>query len=138
MTLRFTRLSPDAAPPERRALSGDTLVLQYRDALQEIDVRTAIRESRKRSELYAQYEEAFQRDNPDEEKFKASKDQKQKTKWSYDGLTIRFEIVTDGIDCDLDELPHAQIMAHVDDAVDLRGLAVGPPDTDGVDEDLDP
>ncbi len=91
------------APPERRVLSGETLLVRYCAEDQPPEVVAQIRESARRQALREEYEEELRAANPDAPRVELTKEQKDATKWSYDGLRVRLRVVTDGVDCDLDE-----------------------------------
>jgi hypothetical protein len=92
------------APPERRVLSGDTLIVNYRESDQDPHVASENRENLSKYHLHEQYEREYFEVNPGASSAQLTSDQKSATKWSQDGLTVRLRLATVGIDCDLDEV----------------------------------
>ncbi|HET7037250.1 MAG TPA: AAA domain-containing protein [Thermomicrobiaceae bacterium] len=91
------------APPERRVLSGDTLLVRYRAAEQDVDARVRNRQNRERYERKLQLEREYLAANPGEARATLTKEQKAATKWTHDGLRFRLELSVEGCDCDLEE-----------------------------------
>jgi tetratricopeptide (TPR) repeat protein len=90
------------APPERRVLMGDTLLVRYVEADQEPGVAEQNRENQRRYQKRKQYETAFKAANPDKP-IKLTKVQSAECKWSPEGLRVRLRLQTVGVDCDLPE-----------------------------------
>src|SRR5262249_6877487 len=90
------------APPERRVLMGETLLVRYVEADQERGVAKLNRENEKRRKKREEYAAAFQAEHPDE-RFRLTKDQKAECDWSPEGLQVKLRLETVGIDCDLHE-----------------------------------
>jgi hypothetical protein len=92
------------APPERRVLMGETLLVRYHDEDQEPEVAEALREYRRRQQLRKGYESAFREAHPDEP-VQLTKEQKADCRWSWgeEGLTVRLRLEAEGLDCGLHE-----------------------------------
>ncbi len=92
------------APPERRVLMGETLLVRYREEDQPEEVAEAMRENRRRQQLRQQYEAEFRAAHPGEG-VQLTKEQKDECRWSWgqDGLTVRLRLDDSGLDCDLHE-----------------------------------
>jgi hypothetical protein len=85
------------APPERRVLAGDTLLVEYHEADQDPDVAAQNRENLRRFEQ-AERLKAASADGT------LTKEQKQETRWSQDGLRVRLRLSGAGVDVGLDEM----------------------------------
>jgi predicted RecB family nuclease len=85
------------APPERRVLGGETLVVKYYEEDQDPAIVALNRENAAKSERY----EAWKAAHPDQ---KASKEESKSWSWLQEGLTFRLRLETTGIDCDLDQI----------------------------------
>lgn len=92
------------APPERRALSGDTLLVRYLEADQDPEVAERNRKNERLRRLREEYEQAYLAANPDADKPQLTKEQKKETEWSQDGMRFRLRLECAGIECGLDEL----------------------------------
>lgn len=90
------------APPERRVLMGDCLLVRYVEADQEPCVAEQNRENERRRLKREEYAAAFKAANPDKP-FRLNKEQSAECKWSADGLRVRLRVETAGVDCDLHE-----------------------------------
>jgi len=90
------------APPERRVLMGETLLVRYVEADQQPGVAKQNRENEKRRKKREEYVAAFQAANPDK-KLKLTKEQTAECKWSPEGLRVKLRLETVGVDCDLHE-----------------------------------
>lgn len=90
------------APPERRVLMGDCLLVRYVEADQEPGVAEQNRENERRRRKREEYAAAFKAGNPDKQ-FRLNKEQSAECKWSPDGLRLRLRIECTGVDCDLNE-----------------------------------
>jgi hypothetical protein len=92
------------APPERRALAGETLVVRYVEEDQEPGVAAQNRVNAKRAVLREQYRAAYRAANPDAKQVKLSTEQNDASKWDQEGMRFWLRVETDGIDCGVDEL----------------------------------
>lgn len=90
------------APPERRVLLGEALLVRYCEADQEPGVAEQNRENERRRRKREEHATAFRAQNPDKQ-FRLSKDQSAECKWSPEGLRVRLRIECAGVDCDLHE-----------------------------------
>ncbi len=90
------------APPERRVLMGETLLVRYVEADQEPGVAEQNRENERRRKKREEYAAAFKAANPDKP-FKLKKEQSGECKWSVEGLRVKLRLETVGVDCDLHE-----------------------------------
>ena len=88
------------APPERRVLMGEALLLRYCEADQEPGVAERNRDNERRRQKWEALAAAFKATNPDKQ-FRLNKDQSAECKWSPEGLRLRVEV--EGVDCDLNE-----------------------------------
>ncbi len=86
--------------PEQRAASGDTLIVRFLDEAQPPETRIRNGENRRKQALHERYE----RELPDDGDIKLSKEQKKETSWDHHGMIVRLELVTEGLDSDLDTL----------------------------------
>lgn len=92
------------APPERRVLSGDTLLVEYREEDQEPDVAARNREHARRERLRERYEEEYRAAHPGEERPALTPAHKAATQWSCDGFAVRLRLSCAGLDCEVDEV----------------------------------
>jgi hypothetical protein len=90
------------APPERRVLMGETLLVRYVEADQEPGVAVQNRENQRRYQKRKEYEAAFKAANPDKQ-FKLTREQSAECRWSPEGLRVKLRLETVGVDCDLHE-----------------------------------
>ena len=90
------------APPERRVLMGEALLLRYCEADQEPGVAERNRENERRRQKREALAAAFKAANPDKQ-FRLNKDQSAECKWSPEGLRLRLRVECEGVDCDLHE-----------------------------------
>ncbi len=90
------------APPERRVLMGEALLLRNCEADQEPGVAERNRENERRRREREALAAAFKAVNPDK-KFRLNKEQSTECKWSPEGLNLRLRIEVEGVDCDLNE-----------------------------------
>ncbi|MDP9351131.1 MAG: AAA domain-containing protein, partial [Chloroflexota bacterium] len=90
------------APPERRLLSGDTLLVRYHEEEQEGDTAARNRENERRRQLRQQYEREFRDQNPEASRVTLTKEQKAETSWSPEGMRFRMRLDCSGADCDAD------------------------------------
>ncbi|HEU5424127.1 MAG TPA: DNA helicase, partial [Nitrolancea sp.] len=91
------------APPERRVLAGDTLLVRYRPEEQDVETRVRNRHNRERYRQRQRLEREYLRAHPDEERATLTKEQRGATKVEQNGLRFRLELCVEGCDCDLDE-----------------------------------
>jgi hypothetical protein len=90
------------APPERRVLMGEALLVRYVEADQDPAVAERNRENQRRYQKRKEYEAAFKARNPDKP-FKSTKEQSAECKWSPEGMRLKLRLETVGVDCDLHE-----------------------------------
>ncbi|MBA4190613.1 MAG: DNA helicase [Planctomycetaceae bacterium] len=90
------------APPERRVLMGDCLLVRYCEADQEPGVAEQNRENERRRLKREEYAAAFREANPGK-RLKLTPDQKKDCEWSAEGLRLKLRVETTGVDCDLHE-----------------------------------
>ncbi len=90
------------APPERRVLMGDCLLVRYVEADQEPGVAEQNRENERRRKKREEYAAAFRAANPDKQ-FRMNKEQSAECKWSPEGLRLKLRLESVGVDCDLHE-----------------------------------
>jgi hypothetical protein len=90
------------APPERRVLMGDCLLVRYLEADQEPGVAEQNRENERRRQIREGYAAAFRAANPDKQ-FRMNKEQSAECKWSPEGLRLKLRLESVGVDCDLHE-----------------------------------
>ncbi|MCO5176119.1 MAG: AAA domain-containing protein [Thermomicrobiales bacterium] len=114
---RFVELAnwrAERAPaPEKRVLSGVTLVVRYVAADQEPEVRITIAENNRRAVLRDKlYSEAQALAEPGEA-VKLTSEQNKATKLTLEGVRVRFRVEVEDTDCGLDE------------ALTLAGLRTG-------------
>ena len=91
------------APPERRVLAGETLLVRYEEAAQEPGVAAQNRENERRRLLQAAQREAFKLARPDTKRVSLSKEEKAESDWSQEGLRVRLPLDLTGVDAGLDE-----------------------------------
>ncbi|MDI3339594.1 MAG: AAA domain-containing protein [Sphaerobacter sp.] len=94
------------APPERRALAGETLVVRYAAADQPPEVRAALRAAERRRRLREEYERAYLAQHPEATQVRLTREQRAACAWEelVDDLTVRLRLETDAIEGDLDEV----------------------------------
>jgi hypothetical protein len=90
--------------PERRVLTGETLLLRYVEADQDPATAALNREAARRAALYSAYETAYLAANPGAPKVVLTKEQSQETKWSLAGPTFIFRVDTTGTDSEIAEI----------------------------------
>jgi hypothetical protein len=88
------------APPERRVLMGDCLLVRYVEADQAPGVAKQNRENERRRRKREEHSAAFREANPGKQ-FRLNKEQSAQCKWSPEGLRLRLRVVCEGVDCDL-------------------------------------
>lgn len=84
------------APPERRVLAGDSLVVVYQEADQDVAAAERNREHQRRDGLAADYRQQAAGGA-------LTKEQRAQTKWSAEGLRLRLRVECDGVDCGVEE-----------------------------------
>ena len=92
------------APPERRVLSGQTLLARYEEAVQAPGVAETNRENERRRLLYEEQRAAFREANPTAKKVTRRKEERDASAWTQEGLRVRLRLDLDGVDADLDEV----------------------------------
>jgi hypothetical protein len=90
------------APPERRVLMGEALLVRYCEADQVPGIAEQNRENERRRQKREEYAAAFRAANPDKQ-FRLKGEQAAECKWSQEGMRFRLRIETAGVDCDLHE-----------------------------------
>jgi hypothetical protein len=90
------------APPERRVLMGEALLVRYCEGDQKPAVAEQNRENERRRRRREEYAAAFRAAHPDKP-LRLPRDQVAECKWSPEGLRVRLRIETVGVDCDLHE-----------------------------------
>ena len=99
------------APPERRVLMGDCLLVRYCEEDQEPGVAEQNRENERRRLKREEFAAAFRAANPGKP-FRVNKEQSAECKWSPEGLRLRLRLESVGVDCDLHE---ALLMSNIRD-----------------------
>jgi hypothetical protein len=89
--------------PEQRVLNGETLIVRYREALQDPGVAAQNSDNERRRQLNEEYRAAWRAANPDAKQVRLPKEQRDASAWSQDGLVVRLELVAGVLDCTLDE-----------------------------------
>ncbi|HUG13721.1 MAG TPA: AAA domain-containing protein [Thermomicrobiales bacterium] len=92
------------APPERRVLSGETLVVRYLEEDQEPGVAEKNRDNERRRLLRERYRQEYMLAHPDAARINLPKEQNDESRWTSDGMQFWMRIETDGVGCGLDEL----------------------------------
>ncbi len=90
------------APPERRVLMGETLLVRYVEADQAPEVVGRNRENQRRQKKRAEEEAAHRAKHPGVP-FRVPRGQGDEFKWSHDGLKVKLRVETTGVDCGLSE-----------------------------------
>jgi hypothetical protein len=90
------------APPERRVLMGEALLVRYWEADQEPGVAERNREDERRRRKREEYVAAFKENNPDKP-VRLPRQQVEECRWSPEGLRLRLRIECEGVDCNLHE-----------------------------------
>jgi len=89
---------------ERRALSGETLLVRYLEADQKPEVAEKNRENERRRLLKDEYYAAYRAANPQAVNVRLPKDQADECRWSMTGNRFLLRLEATGADCDLDTL----------------------------------
>ncbi len=90
------------APPERRVLMGDCLLVRYCEEDQEPGIAELNRENERRRLKREEYATAFRAANPGKQ-YRMNKEQSAECKWSPEGLRLKLRLEAAGVDCDLHE-----------------------------------
>ena len=90
--------------PERRVLTGETLLLRYVEADQDPEVAALNRDAIRRAALYEKYASSYMAANPAATKVVLTKEQKQETSWSLADVPFTFRIESAGTDSDIAEI----------------------------------
>jgi len=90
------------APPERRVLSGDTLIVRYCEEDQDPDVVAKNRDNAQRQALKERLYAEYRADNPGATRVQLTKEQRAETTWSPEGLRVRLRLACADIDCAMD------------------------------------
>ncbi len=91
------------AEPERRVLSGDTLIGRYDEADQSPETLAQLAEYEKRRQREEEYRARFRAENPDAERIQLSREQRKACERSLEGITIRLRLDPAALPCDLTE-----------------------------------
>ena len=91
------------APPERRVLAGQTLLVRYDPADQEPKAVERNRDNWRRRALKDQYYAAYRAEHRGASRVTLPKDQKAACTWSPAGLQVRLRLEVAGVDCSLAE-----------------------------------
>lgn len=89
--------------PEKRVLSGDTLLVRYFDEDQTPEARWMNAETRRKAELRDEYVAAARAASGPDGTIELSRQQKADIRHSVEGTQLRFRIAVDGTECGLDE-----------------------------------
>jgi hypothetical protein len=89
--------------PEERVLSGDTLIVRYREADQSAETVDWMRDIARRQQLWEEYAAAYRAAHPEAERVNLTKEQRAASKWTQDGIELRLRLEMRGVDCGLDE-----------------------------------
>jgi hypothetical protein len=92
------------APPERRVLAGETLIVRYVEDDQEPGVAEQNRDNERRRRLQEQYRAAYRAQHPDARRVTLPPDQRKESSWSQEGMRFWLRVETDGVGCSLDEV----------------------------------
>lgn len=95
--------SARVAPPERRMLAGETLIVHYRDEDQDPELLATLQENERRRALRAAYTEAFLTANPTRKRATLSKAQREETEPLPLPAPYRLRIDCTGMDCSVAE-----------------------------------
>ncbi|HEV2128664.1 MAG TPA: AAA domain-containing protein [Thermomicrobiales bacterium] len=91
------------AEPEQRVLSGQTLIVQYREEDQEPGMAAQNRDNVHRRAMKEEYRARYREAHPDAKQVRLPKEQRAKSDWTNEGLCFRLRITVDDVACDLDE-----------------------------------
>jgi len=87
------------APPERRALAGNTTLARYQAGDQAVGVAERNAENLKRQRLKETYEREYRAEHPGAARVTLTKARKEATKWSHGDTPIRLCFAPEGLDC---------------------------------------
>jgi hypothetical protein len=90
------------APPERRVLMGEALIVRYCEADQEPGVAVQNRENERRRRKKEGFVATFKERNPGKQ-VRLPREQSAECKWSPEGLRLRLRVECEGVDCDQHE-----------------------------------
>ena len=91
------------APPERRVLAGETLIVRYLEADQEPGVAEANREHARRQALREEYQAAYLATNPGSERAILTREQTKETTWTHEDARCWLRLELADTDCDLEQ-----------------------------------
>ncbi len=91
-------------PPERRVLTGRTLLARYHAVDQTAEVAAANVDNECRRLLEEGLKTAYLLSHPEASRAVLSKEEKAASKWTQEGLQVRLRIESAGIDADLEEI----------------------------------
>ncbi len=91
-------------PPERRVLTGRTLLARYQATDQDTEVAAKNAENELRRVLEDEQRAAYRADHSEATRVTLSKEEKAASKWSQEGLRVRLRIESAGVDADLEEI----------------------------------
>lgn len=89
--------------PERRVLSGDTLIGRYEEADQSPETRVRLAQYERRRQCEEEMRAAYRAQNPDASRVQLTREQRQATNRSLEGITIRLRLDDTDLECDLNE-----------------------------------
>ncbi|MEO8285037.1 MAG: AAA domain-containing protein [Chloroflexota bacterium] len=92
------------AAPERRVLTGETLIVRYLEEDQESDAVERNRDAQRRSDLRRQYEEAYLSANSEADRVELTKEQKKDVGWSLEGVQFALRLETGDTGISIDEI----------------------------------
>ncbi|MFN3649232.1 MAG: AAA domain-containing protein [Armatimonadota bacterium] len=92
------------AAPERRVLMGETLLARFCPEDQDPEVLERNRENERRRLLKDRLYAEWRQQNPDAQKVKLAKEDRDACQWSQEGLRVRLRLETEGIDCSAEEI----------------------------------
>ena len=84
--------------PEQRAANGDSLIVRYSDDEQSPETRIRNSENRRKQARFDELNARLPGGG------KLTSEQKKETRWDHRGMVVRLELVTDGLDVDIDTL----------------------------------
>lgn len=92
------------APPERRVLSGETLIVSYHEEDQEPGVAEQNRENERRRQLNERYRQEYREAHPEAKRVNLPQEQREESSWSQVGMQFWMRLETDSVGCGFDEL----------------------------------
>jgi hypothetical protein len=90
--------------PERRVLSGDTLVVRYLESDQPPEAAAQNRENERRRLLREELRKVWREAHPDAKQIRLPKQQREESDWSQEGDRFWLRIETEGVDAGLDQI----------------------------------